>query len=419
MQDVNIQELRRAIPDYCFKASTARSLAYVARDLFLAGSLAYLALYTIPTYTTSSSLPRFLAWQLYGFCQGLVGTGIWILAHECGHGAFSASTRLNNVVGWALHSSLLVPFFSWKFTHHQHHQFTGHMTKDTAFVPVREEEPISDLAAAMESLENMTEDAPIVAFLRLIVAQTLGWPLYLIFQITAGKGSDIHKGNRKTTWYNRSHFAPGGVLFTSQQWKYIFASDVGLGLTMAALWVLKQRMGWAMVWNLYGLPYMWVHHWLVAITYLHHTHADLPHFEADGWTFARGATSTVDRDMGFIDRHLFHGIIGTHVCHHLFPRIPFYYAEDATAAIVPVLGAAYHKDSTPFMLSLWRTFTTCRWVTPVTMPDGQGTMRVWTTRRATPAVGAKPKPSAAGISNLKKRRESMTASAQTVRPVVI
>lgn len=59
----------------------------------------------------------------------------------------------------------------------------------------------------------------------------------------------------------------------------------------------------------------------VAITYLHHTHPEVHHFDADSWTFVKGALATVDRDFGFVGRHLFHGIIDTHVVHHLFPSV--------------------------------------------------------------------------------------------------
>lgn len=59
----------------------------------------------------------------------------------------------------------------------------------------------------------------------------------------------------------------------------------------------------------------------VAITYLHHTHPEVHHFEAESWSFVKGALATVDRDFGFVGRHLFHGIIDTHVVHHLFPLV--------------------------------------------------------------------------------------------------
>ena len=47
---------------------------------------------------------KFSLWAIYTFWAGLVGTGLWIIAHECGHQAFSESKFLNNVVGWVLHS---------------------------------------------------------------------------------------------------------------------------------------------------------------------------------------------------------------------------------------------------------------------------------------------------------------------------
>jgi len=57
----------------------------------------------------------------------------------------------------------------------------------------------------------------------------------------------------------------------------------------------------------------------VAITYLHHTHPDAAHYDEHNWTYQKGAMSTVDREFGFIGRHIFHGIIEYHVVHHIFP----------------------------------------------------------------------------------------------------
>jgi omega-6 fatty acid desaturase (delta-12 desaturase) len=49
-------------------------------------------------------------WSLYGFCAGLFGTGLWVIAHECGHQAFSESKFINNSVGWVLHSAYAIFF---------------------------------------------------------------------------------------------------------------------------------------------------------------------------------------------------------------------------------------------------------------------------------------------------------------------
>ena len=56
------------------------------------------------------------------------------------------------------------------------------------------------------------------------------------------------------------------------------------------------------------MPYLWVNHWIVAITYLHHTHPEVPKYEPEAWTFYKGATATIDRELGFGGKHLMHNI---------------------------------------------------------------------------------------------------------------
>ncbi|KAK9427310.1 hypothetical protein V1505DRAFT_404739 [Lipomyces doorenjongii] len=97
-------------------------------------------------------------------------------------------------------------------------------------------------------------------------------------------------------------------------------------------------------WNailLYGIPYLMVNHWIVAITYLQHSDGALPPAALS----RQRATATIDRDFGFIGRHLFHSIIETHVLHHLVSTIPFYYSHEASAAIKKVMGQSYISDT--------------------------------------------------------------------------
>ncbi len=116
----------------------------------------------------------------------------------------------------------------------------------------------------------------------------------------------------------------------------------------------------------------------MAITFLQHTDGSLPHYSNSTWTFARGATATIDRDLGFIDTHLFHDIIGTHVCHHLVSTIPFYHAGEASIAIRKVMGDDYRADANmgctgtmglgsfmgvpAFMTAFWKNMRSCRFV---------------------------------------------------------
>ncbi|KAK7423069.1 hypothetical protein QQZ08_009236 [Neonectria magnoliae] len=351
----DIKSLRDAIPKSCFTPSTLRSLGYLLRDVLMAGSLVWIAVNLIPALP--HPVLRMAAWTLYGYAQGLVCTGLWILAHEAGHGAFSVYPRLNDTVGWLTHSVLLVPYFSWKFSHHRHHIFTGHMDKDMAFVPKMRVDHFQQMQAAFVDLD-LFEDIPVVQFVRLFLHQLIGWPLYLFFNVSAGKESL----QRKASLLRQSHFDPGSAVFRRSEALYIVLSDIGLGIMIGVLYFCSVKIGIEKVILVYGQSYLWVHHWLIAITYLHHTHPNVPHYTADGWSFVKGALTTVDRDFGFIGRHFFHGIIEYHVVHHLFPRIPFYHCEEATEAIKPLLGGLYCRDDLPFLRQLWTTFTQCKYV---------------------------------------------------------
>lgn len=127
-----MKEIRDAIPAHCFERDTLRSLSYVLRDLAFVAIL--LAIGTQIPLLQFKPL-RVVAWAVYAFCQALVCTGLWELAHECGHGALSKYRWANNSIGLVLHSLLLVPYHSWKVTHSQHHKATNNIERDIAFVP--------------------------------------------------------------------------------------------------------------------------------------------------------------------------------------------------------------------------------------------------------------------------------------------
>lgn len=121
----DMKKLREAIPKHCFQPSNTLSFAYIVRDLCLSAVLVYLALHI---QLVDSIAIRSLLWLGYGVAQGMVMTGVWILAHECGHQALFTNRLVNDSLGFILHSLLCVPYFSWKYSHGLHvcfHRFGG------------------------------------------------------------------------------------------------------------------------------------------------------------------------------------------------------------------------------------------------------------------------------------------------------
>lgn len=251
-----IGQLRKAIPDHCFKPSTLRSSFHIALDLSLCFALGFLAFTYIPSI--ESTPLRYVLWATYGWAQGLVCVGIWILAHECGHGALFANRVVCDVIGWALHSMLMVPYFSWKFSHARHHRYTNHMEKDTAFVPSRTGE--QGVFSDVKNLLEHAEDAPLYTAVELLAHQLLGWPAYMFFYASGGEKS-APRGLSKSM-LARSHYDFTSTVFSAKEQAFVLLSDIGLALTLGALYFLSKYVGVQNVLLLYGVPYLWVNNWL-------------------------------------------------------------------------------------------------------------------------------------------------------------
>ena len=195
--------------------------------------------------------------------------------------------------------------------------YANNMNLDHNYVPPRQSEYLKILWTKVQKVEDLGEDVPAITFVRIAIQQLLGMPTYLLTNITAGSAS-LPRPKSKG-WFSNGHLDPTGSLFRPDEAALVLFSDFGLVAMAAALYLTSQQIGSTTTMLLYLQPYFWVNHWFVAITYLHHTHPDLPKYEPEAWTFVKGATATVDRDFGVIGKYLFHGIIEFHVIHHLFP----------------------------------------------------------------------------------------------------
>ena len=266
LPDYTIKEIREAIPKHCFERSAVRGLSYVARDMASLATVFYLFnTHCTPEYVPSYPL-RVVLWAAYTFVQGLFGTGLWVLAHECGHQSFSPSKTLNDTVGWVLHSALLVPYFSWKISHGKHHKATGHMERDMVFMPRTREAHASKMGYLMHEMHELLEDAPLYTTTLLVGQQLFGWPWYLVTNVT---GHNHHhkqtegKGiGRKNGDFSVNHFDPKSPLYEKKDEHLILLSDLGLLITASVLFVLGRTFGWTNLLVWYFLPYLWVNHWL-------------------------------------------------------------------------------------------------------------------------------------------------------------
>lgn len=380
-----IGDIRRAIPAHCFSRPLSKSFGYLFWDLFVV-SVLYYATTFIPLVSdgvfgaTLAPVLRHVLWGAYWLAQGCVMTGLWVIGHECGHRGFADSELINDAVGLVVHSFLLVPYFSWQFSHKRHHSNTGSVEHDEVFVPrLASAEQVAKMGAR-EAGHNSQEHhhheeegfvkqslSTLHRMFFIVVMLTLGWPAYLAMNVTGNKSYDPSR------WVN--HFAPKSPIFTTggdsdaQNQKLILLSDVALFVVGAIMYKFIQVTSLAHWVYVFFIPYLVVNFWLVLITYLQHTDLNLPHYTSGEWDWLRGALATIDRDYGFLNIVLHH-ITDTHVVHHLFSPMPHYHAEEATVAVKKLLGDYYRYDSTPIGTALWNSFRDCTALYPDSKQQG-------------------------------------------------
>jgi len=270
---------------------------------------------------------------LFWFAQGTILWALFVVGHDCGHGSFSRRPWINTLVGHLTHTPLLVPYHAWRLSHRIHHRHTGDIGRDEGWHPLT--------AAEVDALPAH------VRFLRFRLP-LLAFPFYLA---------------RRSPNRIGSHFRPRSVLFRPRERRRVATSVVLCGAFLVVLLTSALFAGPVALVRWYVGPYLVFVVWIDLVTYLHHTDASLPWYRNGGWTFEKGALSTVDRRYGLFER--LHHDAGCHVVHHLFPAIPHYRLREAAAAIRPMLGARYREDQRPIWRALLEAIGSCEVVPAV------------------------------------------------------
>ena len=320
------------------------------------GSLGMSIGLSILAYGVGTQIPTQLwaapLWLIYGVVTGTVAMGLWVIAHECGHNAFHPNRKLENSIGFILHSLLLVPYFSWARSHAIHHAHCNHLEEGETHVPPRVD---SQSGRVTEELKQRLGPG-LFGCLSLFSHLVIGWPLYLFLGATGGEDY----GRPTSHFWNGESFNRGKrSLFPRSFRGLMIRSNLGIFVVLLLLGLLSIQFSLAKVLCVYGLPYIVVNIWLVTYTWLQHTDVRIPHFSTETWTWAKGALQTVDRPYGPLLNFLHHGIGSTHVCHHVNSRIPHYNAWRGNALLRQHYPDLVRYDATPIHKALWRVATRC------------------------------------------------------------
>ena len=208
----------------------------------------------------------------------------FIIMHDCAHGSFFASRRLNDAVGFATGVLTLMPFTQWRRDHALHHASSGDLDRrghgDVPTLTVREYLARSRRARLM------------YRFIRHPATLLLGGPIRLFLgQRLRGKSKASGRRQIASVW----------------------ATNVAIALLAGlALWAV----GWRTVLVAYALPYYLAAMVGVWLFYVQHQFEDAYWASHQEWNYAEAAllgSSHLRLPWVF---QWFTGSIGLHHVHH-------------------------------------------------------------------------------------------------------
>ncbi|NEU31781.1 fatty acid desaturase [bacterium LRH843] len=247
-------------------------------------------------------------WLTFGFA--IVAAGIviriFIVFHDCCHGSFFKSKKMNNLVGTITGVITMFPYEKWKRDHSIHHATSGNLDKrGTGDIWVM---TINEYAQAsfMERLAYRLYRNPIFMF-------GLG-PFYL-FLITNRLN---RKGARRKERVNT----------------YVTNFSI-LAVHALLVWAL----GWQAVLFIQGPLYFVAGVLGIWLFYVQHQFEDSYFEEETQWDYVKAAVEgssfyKLPKILQWVT-----GNIGFHHVHHLSPRVPNYYLEQAHEATPPLQHA--------------------------------------------------------------------------------
>ncbi len=216
----------------------------------------------------------------------------FIIQHDCGHGSFTKSKKMNDFIGRAVSVLTLTPYYQWAKEHDRHHATSGNLNfrgvGDVTTLTVKEYQNSSVLQKFWYRIYRH----PLFLF-------TAGAVIHFVFK----QRLPLYKPKRLKSWI----------------------SVMGNNLYIAVVYIsLSNILGLELFLKLY-IPMMFVAASLGTwIFYCQHQFEDTYWEKADNWSYQDAAIKgSAYYDLPRI-AHWFSGNIGYHHIHHLSSKIPNY-----------------------------------------------------------------------------------------------
>lgn len=303
------------IPASAYESPTWKGMTYFLRDLAIyAAAMTLLVFFSNPLIALPVDVLAILA-----------VTGLFVVAHDCAHGALFNTKRMNSVIG---HLGMLPSWHvyeAWVLGHNRiHHAFTVRQGYDFVWHPVTAEEYAakSRYGKLLHRIEWSWQGAG------LYYLKEVWWHKMVVFKAPARWHKAIRRDRLVT-------------------WSFVFVMAAGL----TALGISRTHSVLGTLWLLARaeiIPFVGFSVMIGSVVHVHHVQPDIRWWKRGEWTKFKGQMEgttvlRVPRGVNFF----FHWIM-VHSPHHVDMRIPMYNLEKAAMAIEAGYPDVVHDEPLRF-----------------------------------------------------------------------
>lgn len=300
-EDRNTQDSMRALAKHCsrYKGADDRKAAF---QLFTTLGL-FLMSFTVMCAAYGSAL--WLTLLLMLPAAGLL-VRLFVIQHDCGHGAFFSSKSRNDMTGRALSLLTFTPYEYWRRAHNMHHAGSGGLDK-------RGEGGIDTLTVAEYRALSPRQRFMYRLYRNPVILLLFGTPFYtlVIQRLPLGGAPDFAE------------------IYNGLPFRRIWKSVIGLDIALLVFYGILVAAFGAVPMLFLALPVLWIAGvaggWLFYIQHqFEHTYWE----RNDKWNFSEAAVmSSSYYDLPPV-LQWFTGNIGLHHIHHLCAAIPNYRLQE-------------------------------------------------------------------------------------------
>lgn len=328
---LKLSDMAKAIPNELTNLQEYKSWYGFLRNIILAIINSYLLTLLVWKwdYTLIYNIPL-AAIGIY--LQGVILSGLFVLAHDCGHYCFSKNRLANEVIGVICLAPLWANFYSWIVGHNHHHKYSNVKKVETNWA---EEMKDQDEYAQLSPMKKREYISSYGGMLGLLLGNIIAMTKYMKMP-----GS----------------YPQLGTISKSMIKKIKITNYIVVSLTFITIYLLYKYTGLSGLLLIYIFPFMVGSVIGSLFTYTQHVHPDGLIFSKDGYTPIRSQIVTT-YDVRF-PKHMewltFN--INFHLVHHITPSIPWYNTIEATEKFKEVYPD-YHQEfhfNIPYLLKCWK-----------------------------------------------------------------